>query len=175
MFLAWSFELMEGMPVVYLGKKELNITVDILNNINQFPESYELYIEKKDMEKEVYLREMEKLFSIKNKKEMRSANRIFGITEGMRQWYRSLSRFTRNSGNYPQEIQESVKRLQKLLKRMDLNPREFLFEQLPKAVECDARQELSRKMKQVKSSMEEHLDKEKENLAGEVRKIFGGN
>lgn len=175
LFLAWSFELMEGMPVVYLGKKELNITVDILNNINQFPESYELYIEKKDMEKEVYLREMEKLFSIKNKKEMRSANRIFGITEGMRQWYRSLSRFTRNSGNYPQEIQESVKRLQKLLKRMDLNPREFLFEQLPKAVECDAGQELSRKMKQVKSSMEEHLDKEKENLAGEVRKIFGGN
>ena len=51
LFLAWKFYLLEGMPVLYLGNKELLITVEVLNNINQFPESYDLYIEKKDMEK----------------------------------------------------------------------------------------------------------------------------
>ncbi len=46
LFLAWKFYLLEGMPVLYLGNKELLITVEVLNNINQFPESYDLYIEK---------------------------------------------------------------------------------------------------------------------------------
>ena len=43
LFLAWKFYLLEGMPVLYLGNKELLITVEVLNNINQFPESYDLY------------------------------------------------------------------------------------------------------------------------------------
>ena len=76
LFLAWKFYLLEGMPVLYLGNKELLITVEVLNNINQFPESYDLYIEKKDMEKELYLQEMEDIFCDAQTEKIIRSNRL---------------------------------------------------------------------------------------------------
>ena len=67
------------MPVLYLGNKELLITVEVLNNINQFPESYDLYIEKKDMEKELYLQEMEDIFCDAQTEKISHTSRLFRV------------------------------------------------------------------------------------------------
>ena len=85
------------MPVLYLGNKELLITVEVLNNINQFPESYDLYIEKKDMEKELYLQEMEDIFCDAQTEKIIRSNRLSVIMENMQKWYRSLPQYTRPS------------------------------------------------------------------------------
>ena len=134
LFLAWKICLLDGMPVIYLGNKELDITVDVLNNINQFPESYELYIEEKEVEKELYLKKLEEIFC--KEESIHVSNRFFYIMESMQRWYRSLSQFTRTSGDYPKKVADRVKNVRKLLKQTELNPREFLFEQLLYAMDA---------------------------------------
>ena len=117
LFLAWKFYLLEGMPVLYLGNKELLITVEVLNNINQFPESYDLYIEKKDMEKELYLQEMEDIFCDAQTEKIIRSNRLSVIMENMQKWYRSLPQYTRVSERYPQEMLYVVRNFRRLLKQ----------------------------------------------------------
>lgn len=172
LFLAWKFCLLEGMPVIYLGNKELDITVEVLNNINQFPESYELYIEEQEMTKEFYLREMEDIFC----KECRrnGSNRFSLIIEEMQKWYRSLPQYSRVSEDYPQEMLCGVKGLRKLLKQAELNPREFLFEQLPQAMGSSEYNRTGSMVRQIREQMDRHLEREIEKTAGKMREIFHG-
>lgn len=172
LFLAWKFCLLEGMPVIYLGNKELDITVDVLNNINQFPESYELYIEEKEMTKEFYLREMEEIFC--KEQRITCSNRFSCIIGEMQKWYRSLPQYTRVSEDYPEDMLYAVKGLRKLLKQTEPNPREFLFEQLPQAMESYEYNMTGLMVKQIRKQMDGHLEREIEKTAAKMREIFHG-
>lgn len=173
LFLAWKFYLLEGMPVLYLGNKELLITVEVLNNINQFPESYDLYIEKKDMEKELYLQEMEDIFCDAQTEKIIRSNRLSVIMENMQKWYRSLPQYTRVSERYPQEMLYAVRNFRRLLKQTELNPREFLFEQLPNAMDSSKNQMTGLIVREMKWSMDTHFENAIEDTAKEIKKIFG--
>lgn len=173
LFLAWKFYLLEGMPVLYLGNKELLITVEVLNNINQFPESYDLYIEKKDMEKELYLQEMEKIFCDAQTEKIIRSNRLSVIMENMQKWYRSLPQYTRVSERYPQELLDAVRNFRRLLKQTELNPREFLFEQLPNAMNASKDRMTGCLVQEMKRSMDTHFENAIEDTAKEIKKIFG--
>lgn len=173
LFLAWKFYLLEGMPVLYLGNKELLITVEVLNNINQFPESYDLYIEKKDMEKELYLQEMEDIFCDAQTEKIIRSNRLSVIMENMQKWYRSLPQYTRVSERYPQEMLYAVRNFRRLLKQTELNPREFLFEQLPNAMDSSKNHMTGLLVREMKRSMDTHFENAIEDTAKEIKKIFG--
>lgn len=172
LFLAWKICLLDGMPVIYLGNKELDITVDVLNNINQFPESYEIYIEETEVEKELYLKKLEEVFWKEEGVDV--SNRFFYIMESMQKWYRSLSQFTRTSENYPKNIIGRVKNLRKLLKQTELNPREFLFEQLIFAMDEKDYQSAGFRIEEIKKQMDGHLEKEVDGTAVQIKKIFSG-
>ena len=62
MFLAKKLSEIEGTAVIYIGEKELEITSDNLNHVNDFPENYALYLELETVEKEKYLKKLEKIF-----------------------------------------------------------------------------------------------------------------
>ena len=53
-------------PVIYLKDVETEITSEILNNINEKPQEYSLYVEKESGEKERYLDKLENLFVFEN-------------------------------------------------------------------------------------------------------------
>ena len=161
------------MPVLYLGNKELLITVEVLNNINQFPESYDLYIEKKDMEKELYLQEMEDIFCDAQTEKIIRSNRLSVIMENMQKWYRSLPQYTRVSERYPQEMLYAVRNFRRLLKQTELNPREFLFEQLPNAMDSSKNHMTGLIVREMKRSMDTHFENAIEDTAKEIKKIFG--
>lgn len=173
LFLAWKFCLLEGMPVIYLGNKELELSVEVLNNINQYPESYELFIEEEEMNKEQYLKGLEEVFC-KDKGRSRYSNRFASIIDGMQKWYRSLPQFTRISNHYPKKMLRGVQGLRRWLKQSELNPREFLFEQLPLAVEAKDLGETGRLIREMKQEMDGHLDREIKAVAVRVREIFYG-
>lgn len=172
LFLAWKFSLLEGMPVIYLGNKELEISVEILNNINQYPESYELFIEEEEMNKERYLKELEEIFC--RDRSGSCSNRFSSIIDGMQRWYRSLPQFTRISDHYPKNLLHGVQGLRRLLKRSELNPREILFEGLPQVMEAPDLEETGVLIRQVKKEMDGHLDREIKAVALRVREIFYG-
>lgn len=172
LFLAWKICLLDGMPVIYLGNKELDITVDVLNNINQFPESYELYIEEKEVEKELYLKKLEEIFC--KEESIHVSNRFFYIMESMQRWYRSLSQFTRTSGDYPKRVADRVRNFRRLLKQTELNPREFLFEQLLYAMDVEDYESAGWKIEEVKKQMDGHLEREIESTAIRIKEIFSG-
>ena len=51
LFLAKKLSEIEGTAVIYIGEKELEITSDNLNHVNDFPENYALYLELKPWKK----------------------------------------------------------------------------------------------------------------------------
>lgn len=172
LFLAWKLSFLEGMPVIYLGNKELELSVEVLNNINRYPESYELFIEEEEMSKEQYLKGLEQMFC--KDKPGRDTNRFSEILEGIRKWYRSLPQFARISNGYPGELLHGIQRLRRLLKKSELNPREFLFEQLPSAMEAKSLEQTGTRLQEIKRAMELHLDREINKTATGVRQIFHG-
>ena len=62
LFLAKKLADTEGTAVIYLKNKELEVSFDTLNNVNEFPDKYELYIEPETAAKDWYLKELEQIF-----------------------------------------------------------------------------------------------------------------
>lgn len=172
LFLAWELCLLEGVPVIYLGKKEAAVTVEILNSINQFPESYELFIEEKDIEKEKYLRDIEDIFCCGRQDPVRGSNRFALILEEIQKWYRSLPQYTRVSDDYPREMLQTLQRVRQVLKKAETNPREVLFEQLPKEAGDTGYRKASDMIRELRRQMDFHLERELDDAADQIRKIF---
>ena len=54
----------EGTAVIYIGEKELEITSDNLNHVNDFPENYALYLELETVEKKKYLKNWKRFLNV---------------------------------------------------------------------------------------------------------------
>ena len=61
-FIAKEIINLQDTPIIYLQNKEVEISSSILNNINEKPQEYYLFIEKESIEKEKYLKVLEELF-----------------------------------------------------------------------------------------------------------------
>ena len=91
----------------------------------------------------------------------------------MQKWYRSLPQYTRVSERYPQEMLYAVRNFRRLLKQTELNPREFLFEQLPNAMDSSKNHMTGLIVREMKRSMDTHFENAIEDTAKEIKKIFG--
>lgn len=131
------------------------------------------FLEKKDMEKELYLQEMEDIFCDAQTEKIIRSNRLSVIMENMQKWYRSLPQYTRVSERYPQEMLYVVRNFRRLLKQTELNPREFLFEQLPNAMDSSKNHMTGLLVREMKRSMDTHFENAIEDTAKEIKKIFG--
>ncbi|MCI8484415.1 MAG: hypothetical protein HFH41_08760 [Lachnospiraceae bacterium] len=134
LFLAQRLARAEGIPVIYLQKKELEVDENVLNHVNEFPEDYQLYLEPESGKKEQYLRTLEQVWQIENTGLATRQRRLVQITEGMQRWYRSLPQYARVTNGLGEEAR-AIRVFRNLLKRSEPNPREFLFEAIPKLAE----------------------------------------
>lgn len=153
LFLAIELTSVAGIPILYLQSKEVLCDAGILNNINDKPEQYYLYLEQVDGEKEAYLSWLEDYFSIEKRGAGRQ-ERFQAITEAMQRRYRAFPKVVSNwkqldeqeweaairkSGLQVSQMQEFARKLQETseklmagLRKLDLNPREILFERIPR-------------------------------------------
>lgn len=83
------------------------------------------------------------------------------------------SQYTRVSERYPQEMLYAVRNFRRLLKQTELNPREFLFEQLPNAMDSSKNHMTGLLVREMKRSMDTHFENAIEDTAKEIKKIFG--
>lgn len=153
LFLAIELTSVAGIPILYLQSKEVICDAGILNNINDRPDQYYLYLEQVDGDKEEYLSWLEDYFSL-DKRGAGRQERFLSITEAMQRRYRAFPKVVSNwkqfdeqeweaairkSGlqapqlqEFARKLQEASERLMAGLRKQDLNPRDLLFEKIPR-------------------------------------------
>lgn len=182
LFLAQRLSLTEGIPVIYLQKKELEINETVLNQVNDFPENYYLYLEPESGQKDQYLIKLEQIWQITGGTRVTRQQRLSRIIEGMQKWYRSLPQYTMVTSDFPAEERKEIQAFRRLLKRSEINPREILFERLPELVKKHGLSENSddsllaaaEELLCLRRCMEQAFSRLLYHMAAEVKVIFGG-
>lgn len=173
LFIAQQLTMMEGTPVIYVKNKELEINEETLNRVNEFPEEYELYVEEEGAKKDQYLKELEKIWQIDDTVHFRKSARWSGILAEMQKWYRGLPQYTMTTKHFKTKELQYIMPLRNLWKRVEVNPREALFEKIP---EITGKKELAEAVKvlaDVKKELDCALPKLQKEAADGIRKIYG--
>lgn len=154
LFLAKKLADAEGTAVVYIGGKELEISADTLNHVNDFPGKYSLYLEPETAEKENYIKALEELFDVAGSYALSKQSRLVKIVESMQKWYRSLPQYAMVTLDFSEEeiagmrdrifglevkaadfekeqVIKNINTLRNLLRRAEVNPRELIFDKIP--------------------------------------------
>ena len=189
-FLAKVFAELMDMPVIYANGKELSLDGNVLNNINVNPMEYELYVEVATLQKEQYLTELEQLFTgHTDADEARKGNRLEQLVVKIQRWYRSLPQCVRiadygqlEDRGYELHFGEAECRLVRLwnrkLQKFELNARDFLFVDIPAAVNVDVTTgdvtECVTILTAVKNGMDSLLARMKQEALQVTKTIFGG-
>ena len=163
---------LNDMPVVYLQDNEVEVNAEIMNNINNDPAQYSLYIEKQNGEKEKYLQKLEAMFPVQSTSGIGSAKhmRFSNIVKGIQTWYRSLPQYARHFSG----CEEEISGFRNIFQRQEINPREVLFEKLP--LLFDKKADYTNAAKQISGIydiLSNAMDKELDRAAQEVRGVFG--
>lgn len=189
-FIAKEIINLQDTPIIYLQSREVEISSTILNNINEKPNEYYLFIEKDNIKKEKYLKVLEELFLSEELRKIQKSKmqRLNNIVESMQRWYRSLDQYTLTftkqlfeqgeQGYISEEAFKQMCSFRKVFKGIELNPREVLFEKIPKALskENDSTedfQEIITHIENIKKYMDNNLSNAKKKTAVEIKNVFG--
>lgn len=173
LFIAQQLTMMEGTPVIYVKNKELEINEETLNRVNEFPEEYELYVEKEGAKKDRYLKELEKIWHIGDNVHFRKSARWSGILAEMQKWYRALPQYTMTTKHFPMEQLQYIVPLRNLWKRVEVNPREALFEKIPEITGKTDFAEVTKVLATVKQELDGALPRLQKQVADYIREIYG--
>ena len=166
LYIAKVLSELSDLPIIYCQNKEVELSAEILGNIEREPQDYCLYIEKATVEKEEYLKSLESLYGIQS-----DVQNLGAIVEGMLGWYRSLPRF---SASYKRGLEKEQIRFRELLHGQDKNPRNLLFKNLPELFHTDSFEELFLKVKNSKEVIDLHMSQVYAEMGRDVKEILGG-
>lgn len=169
--------------IIYFGErgdKEIPLSVETLNSINNAPEKYFILLEKGTNEKVNYIKKLDSLFKeYRNTREI-GYNRFSGIVISMQNWIQSLPKFTREfeirfreKGEV--EVSKEIKILRRELLKFDINPREFLFDRMMrKILKEDSIDKCLEKIKDIKIELDTHINETKSYLIEKTKDVFCG-
>ena len=129
------WNLRTELPVIYLREREIQLKPEIFDRINDNPEEYYFLLEPVSSEREKYLQKLEQTFMVEAKEAFVSKNyRLARITDGMYRWYCSLPQCSRTYGLsiYNEQERKAYQSFRKVFSRLERNPREILYETLPR-------------------------------------------
>lgn len=177
-YIARQIAELEDTPVILLQEREVEITPEIFDNIEEHPENYSLYVEKETVNKEKYIKQLEEIFCGQDTyQSIGKRNRLYELVRAMQRWYRSLPQIAVSFQICPEGMDEEayafIKGLRRILKNMEPNPREMLFEQLPGLVEKKNLKETARQIKEGKEYLDTFLFKKNEQAIEVTKKIYG--
>ena len=167
--------------IVKSERGEEKIDAELLNNINEKPEEYSVYLESLNSEKEEYVERLSDLFAEYQMGERAEINSFKHQVITMKQWYLSLPKFSKESTvkyigslNYEDITKEKREFLSSL--RMEIeNPREYIFEKLFRIFGYrNFNIEVVEKIRECKGYYENLLESLEEKLLEDIRGIFGG-
>lgn len=149
--------------VIYFGDKEVPLSADMILNMCDSPEDYQLFISLEDIKKEKYINLLSEMFIVQEKNK-KTDSRIDNLVSGMQRWFRALPQVTKNvrkQSEYFQNeiIEKSVPRVRELMQSVEANPYEMLFINLPEIFNTDDDYEkLVENIAELKTKLNGYLD-----------------
>lgn len=175
-FIAEQLTALEDMPVVYQGKREVSIDPQLLANIAASPMEYSLFVEVGTIEKLDYIEGIENLFADHDLycRDIEKRNRLSKITCVMQAWYRSLPQ-TSVTYKVPDDGMQDIKMIVRFRKLLadNPNPRELIFEKLPKLCGDIDLSGVLEKVVSIKNAIDMHIHSLKKTAEMIVRKELG--
>ena len=181
-YLAYVFKEYSDELIIYYGNrgsKELEFTIETLNNINDNPKDYFLKVDKSSKEKEEYLDGLSFLFCdfINDKKFVK--NKYVEIFKGMQAWIQSLDKYTRthlnNPSNNNDEIPKEITILRKELVKFDVNARAFIFDKIQIILKTNSFNECINKLRNIKTYLDNFNLNIEQFLIKDTRSIIAEN
>ena len=164
---------LEDIPVVYFGNQEFPIDAQLMANIIRTPEEYFLFVEEETGQKLEYIEGLEKLFEDYNTycRGIDSRNRLSRLSCMMQAWYRSLPQTSATFIKQDHEKQsiKEIDTFRKLLGK-NFNPREVLFDRIPKLFKVQEFEEALVAVTTIKRETDQHIHYMKDNAIRAIRK-----
>lgn len=163
LFIAYVLRPYKENVVFYFSGKEVELSENLLSNLNENPEKYELLLETGTQEREKYLDELEDIFEDYADSKNGSANRVYSIMRSMQNWYRSLPEYTKRylftlDGGVKKEIPAYIPPLRTDLSKYDVNSRDIIFVQWKQRLsEGGDLKECVKKIAEMKQILDEHI------------------
>lgn len=175
-YIAEQLMQLEDMPVIYHDKTEIALSPKLIVDAVAAPDNHYLYVEAETVEKLEYIEGLEKLFSDYGDycKEIENMNRLARLKCFIQAWYRSLPQTatTFQVEDYPRQDMRKLKLFRKALTG-EPNPRELIFEQIPRIFEADSLSETLKEVQKAKKDIDAHTERLKKNVAVVIKKILG--
>ena len=147
--------------VVYFSDLEVELTPDAIVNMCENPEDFSLFVSKEDLQKEKYISSLNDLFNVQENRNL-TDNRIKDIVVCMQRWFRNLPEVSRNivlvEEYCDEETQKQLRDLRKELQKVEINPYEILFMNLPKAFNAISLEETYEVIGNLKTLLDDHFD-----------------
>lgn len=106
-YIARQIAELEDTPVILLQEREVEITPEIFDNIEEHPENYSLYVEKETVNKEKYIKQLEEIFCGQDTyQSIGKRNRLYELVRAMQRWYRSLPQIAVSFQTCPEGMDE---------------------------------------------------------------------
>ncbi len=175
-YIAEQLMQLEDMPVIYHDKTEIALSPKLIVDAVAAPDNHYLYVEAETVEKLEYIEGLEKLFSDYGDycKEIENMNRLARLKCFIQAWYRSLPQTatTFQVGDYPRQDMRKLKLFRKALTG-EPNPRELIFEQIPRIFETDSLSDTLKEVQKAKKDIDVHTERLKKDVAAAIKKSLG--
>lgn len=167
---------MNDIPIIYFNDNEESISSDTICDMVDKADRYSLYIEKETKDKEDYITMLEQLFAdyagyCKNNDKR---NRLARLSCLMQSWYRSLPQTSKTFVvcDYEGEEIKKIIALRKKLSEMYLNPREIVFDQIPRITNENNLMLVFESIKRLKEDVDKHIHVLKSRVIQKTRDIL---
>lgn len=161
-YIAEQIMQLEDMPVIYHGKTEISLDAKLISDVVALPGKHYLYVEEETAKKLEYIQGLEDLFSEYGEycREIENMNRPAKLKCYIQAWYRALPQAatTFKKEDYDGQNMQEVIAFRKLFIG-EPNPRELIFEKLPKIVKTNDFTEALRRITQLKREIDSHIEK----------------
>lgn len=161
-YLAYAFSERNEDLIFYLSGMEVQLDANVVVNLVEEADEYELFVSKRDVEKEKYLGELNTLFKVTEQRNL-TDNRIKNIVTCIQRWFRNLPQTTRNMANSDlveekDGIKDYMRGVRSLLQQPEVNPYEMLFVSLPEVFGTEEFSMIGNRLAEVVTAFEDYLD-----------------
>lgn len=163
--------------VIYFGDKEVPLSIETLNRINDNPDKYFILLEKGSKVNEEYIANIDNLFSEYKSKKDAGYSRYTSILEAMQNWLYSLEKYSKEYKVVPytqnKEIDSDIVSFRKELLKFDINPRDLLLNKLQnKILKVTDLNKCFNRVTIIKNELDKFIERTKEYLIFETKGIF---
>lgn len=139
------------IALIYSAEKEIEISIDSLEQVQTNPSDYSLFIDTITIEKRQYINYLEKLFDIAEKQNTSEYQRVVQVAGEMKRWENTFKTRQEELKNQWKNMYYVIKDIQKLLhSNIEAKPWETIFCKLPKAMGTMEYSELIWFLKEIK-------------------------